>query len=503
VIEQSLWRAGSAPRFRGTLPNQVDVVVIGGGICGLTAAYLLKRSGRRVAVLERERIGAGETGNTSARLTYVTDTRLTELAKQFGEDTARLAWTSGAVAIDLIESNAANGIECDFRRVPGFLCAPFLDDPDPQKSLEALLDDADLARTLGFDVRFIERGPVTGGPAVGFADQAVFHPLEYLMGLARAIDGDGSVVIEGAEVGEAIEDPLAVIVNGDNIACTDLVIATHVPLTGIRGLTTAMMFQSKLYGYSSYVMGGTIDERVLSPGLYSDLSSPYYYLRVHDQDDRRYAIFGGEDHKTGQAIDTESCFARLADAFHRVVPSVNIERRWSGQVIETDDGLPYIGEVAPHQYVATGFAGNGLTFGTVGGMMMRDAVVGRVNPWRDLFDPTRKPHSRAAITRLVEENIDYPRYYIADRLRRQDKSGTENVPRGSGKVISLDGQRIAVHRKDDGEVVKVSAVCTHMGCLVRWNDAERTWDCPCHGSRFTPEGLVLTGPAEAPLEKID
>jgi Rieske Fe-S protein len=223
---------------------------------------------------------------------------------------------------------------------------------------------------------------------------------------------------------------------------------------------------------------------------------------VHEDAQGRYAIFGGEDHKTGQETDTEGCFTRLIAAFNRLVPGASIERRWSGQVVETDDMLPFIGQVAEHQYIATGYAGNGLTFGTLAGMMFYDAVMGNANPWRELLDPNRKPSTVEALRRLVSENVDYPLYFIADRLRQSDGSGVENVPRGGGKVVNVDGQRVAVHRKDNGDVVKVSAVCTHMGCIVRWNGAERTWDCPCHGSRFTPDGLVLGGPAEAPLEKI-
>jgi Rieske Fe-S protein len=215
-----------------------------------------------------------------------------------------------------------------------------------------------------------------------------------------------------------------------------------------------------------------------------------------------YAVFGGEDHKTGQETDTEACYARLEKALCRLLPQAKIERRWSGQVVETNDGLPFIGEVAEHQYVATGYAGNGLTFGSVAGMIISDAIVGARNPWRNLFDPRRKTSSPSALRRLVEENVDYPLHYIADRLRQNKNAGIENVPRGEGRVVMVGDQRAAVHRRDDGSVVKVSAVCTHMGCLVRWNNAERTWDCPCHGSRFTPDGLVLGGPAEAPLEPL-
>jgi glycine/D-amino acid oxidase-like deaminating enzyme/nitrite reductase/ring-hydroxylating ferredoxin subunit len=501
VIDQSLWRAHQPPRFPSQpLPHDVDVVIIGAGITGLTAAYLLKRSGKRVAVFDRERVGSGESGSTSAHLTYVTDTRITDLKKRFGADAARLAWRGGAMAIDLIESIAEQGIACGFRRVPGFLCAPFKDGVSGREH-EALREDARLANELGFAARFVEAGPITGKPAVSFADQALFDPLDYLGGLALAIEGDGSVVREQCEVGAVIQDPLAVIVNGETISCADILIATHVPIVGMRNLAAATLFQTKLYPYSSYVLGARINDSI-APGLYSDTADPYYYLRVHDDARGRYAIFGGEDHKTGTETSTAARFAWLADTFGRLAPGAKIERRWSGQVIETDDGLPFIGQVADHQYVATGYAGNGLTFGTLAGMMLHDAVTGQPNPWKDLFDPNRKPSSFDAILRFASENVDYPFYLVADRLRNTDKSGVENVARGEGKVLTLDGKRVAVHRTDSGDVIKVSAVCTHMGCLVRWNGAERTWDCPCHGSRFTPDGLVIGGPAEAPLEKI-
>lgn len=504
MIEQSLWRAEKRRTLPDRpLPNEVDVVVIGGGITGLTTAYLLKKSGKRVAVLDRERIGSGETGNTSAHVTCVTDERITALAKQFGEDGARIAWEVGARAIDLIESNAfEGGIECKFRRVPGYLCAPFFDDAKLRERIDAIRADAELAARLGFPVTFTERGPLTGKPALAIADQAIFHPLEYLAGLAQAIDGNGSVVRERCEVGEVIDDPLAVVVDGQNIACTDLVIATHVPMVGIRNLVAATLFQTKLYPYSTYILGARLPDGSIAPGLYDDTTDPYFYLRVHEDAEGLYAVFGGEDHKTGQETNTEACYSSLEKALCRLLPKAKIDRRWSGQVIETSDGLPFIGQVADHQYVATGYAGNGLTFGTAAGMIIRDAITGAENPWGDLFDPRRKATSSSALRTLVEENVDYPLHFVADRLRQSKGLGVENVPRGEGRVVVIDGQRAAVHRKDDGTVIKVSAVCTHMGCIVRWNNAERTWDCPCHGSRFTPEGLVLGGPAEAPLEPL-
>jgi glycine/D-amino acid oxidase-like deaminating enzyme/nitrite reductase/ring-hydroxylating ferredoxin subunit len=503
MIDQSLWRAADLPRFGDRpLPREVDVVVIGAGITGLTAAHLLKRSGRTVAVVERERIGSGETGNTSAHLAFVTDLRLTELAKRFGRNAARLVWQGQAAAIDLIESNVREGgIACGFTRVPGFLCAPFPD--DDAGDVRGLESDAALASELGFAAQFREAGPLTGKPAVAFADQALFHPLEYLAGLALAVDGGGSFVFEKCQVGNVLQDPMVVVVNGENVACRDVVIATHVPLMGSSGMMSAMLFQSKLYPYSSYVIGARLGPDMLSPGLYWDTTDPYYFLRVHEAADGPYAIFGGVDHKTGQESDTERRYARLEEEFRRHFPKATIERRWSGQVINTDDGLPFVGETAPHQYVATGYAGNGLTFGTLAAMVVRDAIEGAHNPCRELLDPNRKAATPASLATLVSENIDYPLHYIADRLRQDRGAGVENVARGDGKVLVIDGQRVACHRTDNGDVVKVSAVCTHMGCIVRWNPAERTWDCPCHGSRFTPDGLVLGGPAESALEKID
>jgi len=505
MLDRSLWRIDDAPRFgRGTLPKEVDVVVVGAGMTGLTTAYLLKRAGKRVAVFERERIGAGETGSTSAHLTYVTDLRLSELVGRFGRDRARMVWEGGAQAIDLIERNAETlGLRCRFRRVPGFLCAPFAAGgaaPDQSKTLR---DEASLAIGLGFDAQYVVRGPVTGRPAVSYADQAQFHPLKYLLGLAAAVDGDGSCVREMAEVGEVLQDPRAVIVNGETVACADVVIATHVPLTGSTGIVSATLFQAKLYPYSSYVIGASVDADAPPAGLYSDTSDPYYFLRVHEEDAGRYAIFGGQDHKTGQAGDTETRFAQLEGMLRQLVSSARLDRRWSGQVIETTDGLPYIGQTADHQFIATGYAGNGLTFGTMAGIMIRDAITGVDNPWRELFDPHRKATSMGALATLVGENVDYPYYFVADRLRGRAAHSIETVARGAGKVLTIGGRRVACHRTDTGTVVKVSAVCTHLGCLVRWNDAESTWDCPCHGSRFTPEGLVIGGPAESPLERID
>ena len=231
---------------------------------------------------------------------------------------------------------------------------------------------------------------------------------------------------------------------------------------------------------------------------YWDTADPYHYLRIDPHRDFDYAIFGGEDHKTGQVADTAACYRALEATAKRILPGLEVTHRWSGQVIETNDGLPFIGETSDRQFAATGYAGNGMTFGTLAAMMARDWAAGKRNPWRDLFDPGRTT-VRGGTWDYLKENLDYPYYLIRDRFVGPDARSLRAVKRGEGKIVEIGGKRLAAYRSDKGVVTLLSPVCTHMGCNVAWNRVEQTWDCPCHGSRFTPQGKVLAGPAEAPL----
>ena len=234
--------------------------------------------------------------------------------------------------------------------------------------------------------------------------------------------------------------------------------------------------------------------------LFWDTADPYHFVRVEPHAGFDVVIFGGEDHKTGQVDDTNACFDRLERKVTNLLPRIEITHHWSGQVIETVDGLPYIGETAERQFAATGFSGNGMTFGTLGGMMAADYVVGTRNPWAELFDPSRK-QIRGAAWDYVTENKDYPYYMIRDRFAGAEGRSLRAVKRGEGKLLDLNGKRVAAYRHVDGSTIVRSAICTHMGCEVTWNNAERTWDCPCHGSRFKTDGAVIAGPAESPLSE--
>jgi glycine/D-amino acid oxidase-like deaminating enzyme/nitrite reductase/ring-hydroxylating ferredoxin subunit len=473
----------------------VDVAVIGGGNTGITTAYLLKQAGLTVALLDRDSFAAANTGHTTAHLTYVTDLRLTELVHRFGRQAAVMAWEMGRAAIDFIEATVAGQrIACEFRRVAGYLHAP----PGSRASPDSFRAEAKLATELGFPATFIDEAPLFGTPAIRFDGVAKFHPRRYLRSLLAAIPGEGSHVFEGTEAAEITARPLAVKAAGHTVSCGHVVIATHVPLMGKTNLASAILLQSKLALYTSYAVGARIPRGLAPEALFWDTADPYHYLRVDAHDDHDYAIFGGGDHKTGQAARTPDRFHEVEQALHRAIPEAHVECHWSGQIVETSDGLPFVGETSERQLVATGFAGNGMTFGTASAMIIRDTVLGKKGPWAEVLKVGRTTLKGGAWAYL-KENLDYPYYLVRDRLRKADGDAVIDVLPGEAKILKLDGKRVAAYRDEEGRLEAVSAVCTHMGCIVHWNEAERTWDCPCHGSRFKPNGEVIAGPAEDPL----
>jgi Rieske Fe-S protein len=355
---------------------------------------------------------------------------------------------------------------------------------------------------LGFDARFVESVPLMNRPGVEIDGQARFNPRQYLRALLELINCQGCAVYENTAVTDMTADPLTVVTSGGKLTCRDVVIATHNPISGLAGFASSTVLQTGLSLYTSYVAGGRAPKGSVPDALFWDTDDPYRYLRIDPHQSYDYVLFGGEDHKTGQASDTRKCAETIEAALRHLVPGIKIEHHWSGQVIETHDGLPLIGYTKPHQFVATGFSGNGLTFGTLSGVMAADALTARDNPWRALFDATRTGIMHGAWD-YVKENADYPYYMIRDRFAGTAGKSLRSVPRGSGRILELGGQPVAAHRANDGSVTLLSAVCTHMGCRVRWNQLENSWDCPCHGSRFGVSGHVMSGPAEKPLPVID
>jgi glycine/D-amino acid oxidase-like deaminating enzyme/nitrite reductase/ring-hydroxylating ferredoxin subunit len=493
-----LWLAESGRAYPALDHDvEVDVLVIGAGITGVTAAYLLKQAGYRVALAERGSVGGGETGHTTAHLTCITDLRLRKLLETFGRGPAQAVWDAGRFALDEIFCLAAREhIDCGLRRVPGYLSAAL--GGNASEEVVGLRREAHLAVELGFDAEFLEQVPMVGRPGIRFANQAEFDPIRYLRALALTIEGGGSFVYENSEAGEFSESPRRVKVNGYSVRFERCIIATHVPMRGRSSTLRAMLRQTKLAAYSTYAIGGPVPKSRYPLALFWDTADPYLYVRFHPGEKDDYVIVGGGDHKTGQA-SAEKTYARLLHVARTIVPDASFVRRWSGQVIETADGLPVIGETEPGEFIATGFAGNGMTFGTLGALMARDWVLGRANRWSDLFTVARK--KLTATADYLKENKDYLLYLAKGALTAADTDDLAEVPPGGGCIVRLDGRKVAVHRRDDGSVCICSAICPHLGCIVKWNGPEKTWDCPCHGSRFHASGEVLAGPAEAPLAR--
>jgi glycine/D-amino acid oxidase-like deaminating enzyme/nitrite reductase/ring-hydroxylating ferredoxin subunit len=494
---QSTWFDTSPPFDFPQLEErvEVDVLVVGGGITGLTTAFLLKAAGRRVAVVDQSTIGGHETARTTAHVTFVTDARLHQLADDLGETEAHAMWDAGEIAMWQIQNLVAElGIDCGLKQVPGYLFAAV--GMDAVKARKSLQRDAALAAKFGFDAEFIESDPLFQQPAVRFPNQLKFHPLKYVNALAMALPGAGSHVFARTSGSDIDAEKRELRANTGTIRYETLVAATNVPIQGERGTLRATLFQTKLASYSTYAIEAEIDG--FAESLFWDTNDPYLYLRFDRDGDRSSLIIGGEDHKTGQHENTSGCVDKLEQVLKKTFPSAKPVRNWSGQVIETLDGLPFIGEVDERQFLATGFSGNGMTFGTFSGILIRDLIEGKPNPWSELFSPRRK--RLAGAWDYLRENKDYPAYLVKDRL--STSGSVESLHPCSGEIVTIDGKKRAVFSDENGKRTALSPVCPHMGCIVAWNDAEKTWDCPCHGSRFSADGKLIAGPAESDLERV-
>jgi glycine/D-amino acid oxidase-like deaminating enzyme/nitrite reductase/ring-hydroxylating ferredoxin subunit len=498
---QPLWLpAAELPRFNPlSQPITSDVCIIGGGMAGLSAAYLLTREGLSVVVLEDGLLGSGETGRTTAHLSNAIDDRYTEIERLHGSDGAKLAAESHTAAINRIEQAIQDeGIPCDFGRVDGYLMA------SPAQSPELLQQELAAAWRAGLTtVTLAEHSPLAAvaRPCLRFPEQAQFHPLKYLAGLAQAVVGRGGRIYTHTHVTAIHEGTTARVTtnSGASVEAASVIVATNSPMNDLVTMHT------KQAAYRTYVLGLRIPHGTIEPALYWDTEDPYHYVRLqsHDaQDD--ILIVGGEDHKTGQEDDAADRYARLLHWTKDWFPMAGSEAfRWSGQVMETFDGLAFIGQNPGSRgnlYIVTGDSGMGMTHGTIGGMLLTDLICGRENRWDQLYRPGRMPLK--AGSEFVRENANVAAQY-ADWLLPGDVRGIEEIPPGQGAVVRRGTGKLAVYRDDQGALHSRSAVCPHMSCVVAWNASERTWDCPCHGSRFDCYGTVINGPANTNLDVAD
>jgi glycine/D-amino acid oxidase-like deaminating enzyme/nitrite reductase/ring-hydroxylating ferredoxin subunit len=472
---------------------ETDIAVIGAGIAGLTTALELVRCGARVMVLDDGPIGGGETGRTSAHLTSAIDDLYHVIERKRGRRVAALVAESHMAAIDKIESNVRElSIDCEFQRVDGYLFAP------PGERHERKLErEYEAARRAGLLVDRVERAPLPfdTGPALRFARQAQFHPLKYLRGLARAVVSGGGALVTGAHV-DAVEPGAPVtlrLAGGRKVACRVAVDATN------GALTSPVKLAIQQAAYRSYVITYELTPGRIPDALYWDTADPYHYLRVaRGPDGRELLIVGGSDHRTGQG-DPGHAFVELDRWVRRWISIAGaIVARWSGQILEPADSLAYIGKCPglDHVYLVSGDSGEGLTHGTIAGMLLPELMRGKRSPWAEVYDPARS-HLRSLGTLLKEATRSTLAY--ADWLRGGDVGSSDDVARGEGAVVRRGLHFVACYRDAGGMCHERSATCTHLGGVVSWNAVEKTWDCPCHGSRFDPYGRVLNGPATSDL----
>jgi glycine/D-amino acid oxidase-like deaminating enzyme/nitrite reductase/ring-hydroxylating ferredoxin subunit len=487
--------------------TQADVCIVGAGIAGLSCGYCLTQAGKSVVIVDDGLLASGMTQVTTAHLTNALDDRYFEIERMHGLVGARLTAESHAAAIDRIEAIAqTEKINCEFRRLDGFL---FLADGETEEILDRELAAAHRAGLAG--VEKLKRVPMDAsnlGPCLRFPNQGQFHPLKYLAGLAKAIKRDGGRIFTQSHADEISGGTEATVNIGKHtVSAGAIIVATNTPINDLVAIHT------KQAPYMTYVIAGRVPRGSVPPGLYWDTGAisqgrpaPYHYIRLQKPkggSGEELLIVGGEDHKTGQADDTHERHARLETWAREHFPMMgDVEFVWGGQVMETVDGLAFIGRNPldhDNVFVVTGDSGMGMTHGTIAGMLLTDLILKRDNPWASLYDPSRKTLSAAGT--FAKEALNMAVQYT-DWVTGGDVASVDEIGNDSGAVLRRGLSKVAVYRDESGKLHQRSAVCGHLGCIVHWNAAEKSWDCPCHGSRFDKHGKVINGPANADLAAV-
>lgn len=474
---------------------ETDIVIIGAGITGLTAAMHLKRAGRAVVVLEAGCIGAGTTGGTSGHLDALPDQGLARLVSDHGEESARLLTQARQGAIDQIENWCREcEIACEFARVPAIALS------ECAEGAAAIREEGDIARRLGLQVTGIDRSDVPFAVAGGvrYENQARFHSVHYLQGLADCVEGGGCAIYEHTRARPPLNNDQCIVeTSGGTVTAQRVLICTHSAFLGVSELDL------RVAPYQSYVLTAEID-RDFPDALYWDDATPYHYLRRACVNEPRLVMIGGADHKTGQAGDEANHEDQLEEYAQQRFNVQAIRHRWSAEFLEPADGIPYVGAVpfSDRCFIATGFSGTGLTLGTVAGRLLADLVGGQESQMADLLSPSRF-NPVAAGAKLLTENLNVAKHFVADRFGPRAIERLEQIARGSGRLVRHDGKALAVYRDENDNFHLLSPACTHAGCFVQWNDFEKTWDCPCHGGRYSAKGERLYGPPSADLKRLD
>ncbi|MDP2210574.1 MAG: FAD-dependent oxidoreductase [Candidatus Aquicultor sp.] len=466
---------------------EVDTVIIGGGIVGITAATLLKEAGQTVAIVDMNKIVKSVTGHSTAKVTSLHALIYQQLLRHFSKDDVRRYGDANQSAIDRIESFVtAKSIDCDFARTPAFTYT------ESEKNLSSIKKEVEAAQEVGLPASYVETSPlpfeILG--AVRFENQAKFHPRKYLLALAQEIPGNGSYIFENTRALHINEgDPCYVSTDKGEIRGKHVILATHFPFYD-KGL-----FFSRLYPHYAYALGVRIAEEV-PEGLYYSMDGEHHSIRNQPTGNGPLLIIGGGNHKTGQGGNTLAFYKSIEKYARERFDIKSIDYYWSTEDYDTADRMPYIGKSprSEHVYLATGFGGWGMTNGTLSAMIISDLILERPNPWSSLFNPSRVDVV-ASGRAFVAGGVNILKQYASSLLVPTHAHSLADIPKGAGMKVLINKKEIAAYKDEEGTVTAISPVCTHLSCIVNWNNAEKTWDCPCHGSRYDRQGEVIHGPA--------
>lgn len=493
----SFWIDSTPATTYPALENRVtvDVAIIGGGIVGLTAATLLKRAGKTVAIIESRQVAAGVSGHTTAKVTVLHQLIYADLIKQIGEQKAKLYAESNLAGVEQVATFVAEEqIDCDFSRQSSYTFA------EPDSELDQIKHEVKAALKLGLPASFVQETslPFAIAGAIKLDNQAQFHVRKYLLHLAKNITGDGSYLFENTRVQKVDEgDSCYVVTDLGVITAHDVIVATNLPILNLG------LFFAKTYPERSYIVGAKIDPEKAPVGMYIGSGESSHSIRTTPYEDGLLLLVGGEGHKVGTVTNTEECYQKLESYARDRFGIETFAYRWSNQDMVSFDKLPYIGNLTPfnkHIYVATGFSLWGMSKGTMSGMILSDLILRKDNPYTELYDSLRA--TPFVTVESVKQEADVVTRWIGDRFKGLLSSSFSEVAKGEGKLLTIDNEKVAAYRDEEGIVHSVSATCTHLGCIVSWNSGEKSWDCACHGARFSCDGKVIQGPAVKDLEQV-
>lgn len=495
-LPESYWMAAASVTDYPALESDIEteIAIVGGGLIGITLAYLLKKEGVKVTLIDADRIGQGTTGHTTAKITSQHSLIYDRIASKFGREKAMQYATANETAIRTIsELIKENNIRCDFSNQPAYVYT-LLDE-----YVKKIEDEVKAADTAGIKAAYLDRIPLpfTIKAAMRFDNQAQFHPRKYLLALAKKIPGEGSNIFENTKAVDLHEGVTCSVITscGHKISAPRVVLASHYPFYDRHGL-----YFARLYPERSYALGVRISKK-FPEGMFITAEEPGRSFRSHPDEDGEIVIIGGEHHKTGHGENTFSHYETLRDYSYSIYDVKQITSRWSAQDYTTMDDLPYAGYITSDRkniFAATGFGKWGMTNSTASAMLIRDLILKGNSPWAPVYDPSRF-NPGASAKNFVVENADVAKTLVTGILNTNPPE--VDLKPGEGKITEIDDKKVGAYRDEKGKLHLVNTACTHLGCELKWNSAELSWDCPCHGSRFTYEGDIIEGPALKSLKE--